>query len=172
MSIFNNLISGLAIAAPEILIRKLTLMSTYQINERETKIFEFALLGIADCLREEGFKEENLCNAVILITKDGYFEHRLLKNELHFGIKLNLIVFCVQQWRNPKYINDGNLILMIFLEELIHHFWNTDDEVFVKEKAIKIINKLFPERTFKLSDFFNKEYLNNELIKNGKLPRF
>lgn len=70
------------------------------------------------------------------------FEIHLKEDET--AIATNIIFIDYEKYKNQGL---GNKIL-IFTEELVHHFWDTDDEPTVKPIVIKILDKILPELTY------------------------
>lgn len=171
MGKFKNMIIGKGITIPELLASKIQIRTTCEYTDREAFLFTIALAGVAMCLEKEGLKKEDLRNVVVLFTNEGSFEYNLEDSEA-IGYKICLIVYSVYGWRHPKYGGDEEVILMTYLEELIHHFWQIDDEVVVKEKVTQVMNAIFPTKNYTILSFYSSTFLNNELVSQGKEPRF
>lgn len=173
MSEFKNFIISLGPQVPKSLIKKFEIKTTYKLTDNEVSLFSLALIGIEKQLTLENINFNKLPRVTALITKDGEFSVANDENDIineTMGYRFNLIVYCVQKWRTKKF--DEARILVVFLEELCHHYWNIEDEVEVKEKVTEVFNQIFPEKHYVISDLFAKEYLNNELIRQGKEPKY
>lgn len=170
MGAFKNLQINQGIVITTFLKDKIDIRSTCKMNENETFLMGIALAGVSVCLEQDGYKQDDLSSITILFTNDGSFEYMQEENDISFGQVLRLIIYSVDTWRN-NYLSD-EMILVIYFEELIHHFWKIHDEVIVKEKVTEVMNRTLPNRQYKILDLYNREFLNNELLKQGKQTRF
>lgn len=143
--VLNNWVETLGPSVPAELIGKFEAVASYELKEREAKLFTLALKAIVSELKKDKIEFKNLHKVTAIITKDGEFTLSISdKNTL--GIRVCLAVYAVERWRKLNF-ND-NQILLVILEELCHHYWNIENETIVKYKVYNIIKNIFPGTTF------------------------
>jgi len=145
----KNSLDGLSIPEPKVpdeLSAKISLKFTTTLEEREAKLFHHCMVGLLEQLTWEGVNIQNLSKATIIFTNEVELciEHL---TENYFGYCLRLIVYRVNLWRDRNY-SDFRLVLL-YLEELCHHYFNIEDEELTKIKVVEIVNRKFnPDVTF------------------------
>ncbi|AXO97173.1 hypothetical protein [Bacillus anthracis] len=144
--------SKLPIAPPD-LQNKIRITATYEITEREAFLYHRALKGLDLQLKEQGVDYSKLPEATAIFTRDGKFT--ILPDGDELGYKTCLLIYCVQKWRDVSYTDEG--LLIIFLEELCHHFLNIDDEEIVKHKVVEVINRI-TEKKLTFEDLFASDW--------------
>ncbi|QHA36844.1 hypothetical protein D5E69_14155 [Rossellomorea marisflavi] len=169
MGVFKNQITCPGPTIPEYLINKIEIRATFPITKHEAFLFSVALHGISIKLEQEFLEKEKLPRLCALLTERGNFEFEELDVDDSIGFRFNLAVYCVGKWREKNY--DDELILMVFLEELVHHYWNLEDEVITKEKVIEIMN-LVLDYDISIGKIYSVDWLNDYLISQGNEPRF
>jgi len=172
MSKFKNQITSSGPSIPDFLLDKIEIRAIFALREQEAFLFSVALTGVSNQLIKEGYEKNQLARLTVLLTKDGTFELIEDENDVEeypIGFRFNLAVYAVEKWREKEY--SDQLILTVFIEELVHHYWNIEDEVITKEKVIEIMNSIL-NYEIEITDIFSAEWLNDYLIKQGKEPRF
>ena len=134
----NNYISTYVPEIPDMLKGKLTFVANYGLNAKETQIFGMALQAIVLQLKEDKIAKEELNNVNAILTKDGSFSmHEEDSNT--FGLHFSLAVYAVE---NLRKLNNDRFLLVAFIEELVHHYWRTEDETKVKYKVVEIAKRI------------------------------
>lgn len=110
-------------------------------TDSEVRIFGIGLLAIAEKLDEEHISNQQLTNVNAIFTKDGSFSmEEEVKTTL--GLHFSLAIYALESLRK---INNEYLLLVTFVEELVHHYWRIEDETMVKYKVLEIVQKIDPK---------------------------
>lgn len=121
---------------PDILVGKLTVAANYALNNNDVQIFALALNAISMQLEKDKIRKEDLTTVNALFTKNGSFS---MYEESHstLGLHFSLAIYPLETLHN---MHNDRLVLFAFVEELVHHYWNIEDETTVKYKVLEIVN--------------------------------
>ena len=122
------------IYSPSVLAKKIFIDANIAITKDEADLFSTALGMLNVQLRIDNIDLDNIRSVNIIFTGNGGYEFYSNFNAT-LGIMENIIVYAIDRLRIRKV--DGYKYIAIYLEELIHHFYNSEDEVFVKEKILE-----------------------------------
>lgn len=156
---------------PKILENKITLIANVQITQDEINLFQAALNAISEQLEEDGIEESKLTRVNALFTKDGSFHFVDEGENVALGLHFSLSLFAMDRIRVEVKKKNEIIYLIVFIEELVHHYWSLEDEVETKVKLIEILNRIL-EKPVGITDVFPKDWLNEELARQGKQPRY
>lgn len=126
---------------PEELKGKLLFAATYPISEEDAIKFGLALKFLVEKLKAD--RIINITNVNAVFTE--YGEISLEMNESSAGVHMGLSVYAVKRWSDFGF-SDLQKIL-VFLEELCHHYWREEDEIKVKYIVFDIAKNIFPQFT-------------------------
>ena len=131
---------------PAMLLGKLTMTFTCEINVREEKMLSNALILITKQFERENMKDFK--RTTLVFTENGDISLKMPSEAM--GMRMTACIFPVKRWRDKNY-NDIQ-ILTIILEELCHHYWSIEDELIVKYKVFEVIKSLNPD--LKITDLY------------------
>lgn len=151
--IVKNSITTVVPVIPCELESKLVILATYKITEFEARLFSLALQAIVKQLKKEGKNFHEIPRTNAIITKNGAVELEMDKNIV--GSHVSLVIYNVEEWRRLNLVDYQ--IIMIYLEELCHNYWNIEDEIIVKHKVHEIIQWIVPD--IKFEELYNLESL-------------
>lgn len=131
---------------PDKLKQKLTFASNIEITKREKFIMEIVLEEITNQLEYENMSIDSLTRVNAIFTKDGSFS-MYEENDKTYGNHFSLAIYAMEKIRNT---NNEKFMLLVFTEELVHHYWRLEDETKTKYKVLEIIQRIEPEITLDL----------------------
>ncbi|MGG4467216.1 hypothetical protein ABER68_04155 [Paenibacillus alvei] len=171
MSSIRNAVASRLPKVPGYLEGKLGFAANYALTKEEAILFSVALNAICEQLEEESIKSSTLTKVTALFTKNGAFEFvdEQKGEEKSLGMHFSLAVYSMEDVQK-KAVNDI-VYLMVFVEELVHHYWKLEDEVETKIKVVEILNRVL-DKPLTVTDLFPKEWLNSELERQGKPARY
>ena len=132
---------------PTELTQKIAFVGSIALETEELQIFDICLRNIAEILRKDNLLD-NLFTVNVIFSVDGSFGLTFCDNSQ--GKYIRLAVYNMNRIRKLK---GADQVAFIFTEELVHHFWNFEDETKTKLKVIEILQLTEPRIT--------KEYVEN-----------
>lgn len=116
--------------------------ANYSLDDREVELLSIALEIVANEIEKD--KLQNLTRVTLIISK--YGEVNMVMDDNALGTHGAYIVYPVQKMRDCKL--SVRLILAVFVEELVHHFWREERESEAKKKTIEIMKQSYEDLKF------------------------
>ena len=138
-----NVVRTLAPTVPEKYRDIITYHANCEVKEDYAVLAHTAIELVVLQLEKENITQ--LYPVKIIMTRDGRVEIDGGGNYL--GEHYSFCVFPINTWETYKIPHV--LIVATYIEELVHHFWRTTDEVFAKEKTVEIMKIKIPELTLR-----------------------
>lgn len=171
MSSIKNWVVCPSTVTPNILSGKINYVANFEISEEEANLFTTALNAICLKLEEDGISNTDLTKVTAIFTKDGSFEFVDDPNDKSAGLHFSLAIYSMETIRELVSLKGNVVYLVVYIEELVHHFWRLEDEVETKIKVTEVINKI-ASQPLEITDIFPKDGLNAELKRQGKQARY
>ena len=131
----ENIIPHKTVVIPEIFNNKIQILYRCELSRDELAIFGYCLQICAKVLVEDGFTNNNLTKVTIVFIDDGQL--LLNDNEMStYGCHFSLIVYHMNKIRK---LNNMMKTALLYVEELVHHYWRIEDETLVKYKDVEIL---------------------------------
>lgn len=115
------------------LLGKITFVGSIPLATQELQIFDTCLINMVKILKKDGLLN-NLYILNVVFSSDGSFGFTPKNNSQ--GKYARIAVYNMSAIRNLK---TADQIAFVFTEELVHHFWNIENETDVKLKVIEIL---------------------------------
>lgn len=140
---------------PDSINKIVTLLTNCEITKREAIIFIESLRLLALQIEKENIDLIDFHTFNIFFTLEGeltMFE----KSSTNCGSQFHVAIYRM----NPiRHLKSEYAMMFIFLEEMVHYFWRSADEAFVKNKVVEIMKLL-------ISDF-SLSYMTERWTLNG-----
>ena len=142
--IINNSVTTYAPIAPSYFDGCLFMNATYEMPEELANLFTKGLEILSRHLYEKNIKPSNLFPISLIFTKDGSFS--ITENDTStYGRCMSFIVYSMEKLIN---CNNTHMQLFVFIEELVHYYFQETNEIKAKMITLSIVQKVFPEITF------------------------
>ncbi|WP_428910719.1 hypothetical protein [Niallia sp. Krafla_26] len=171
MSSLRNWVECPGPRVPELLADKIRFVANFPITDDEAMQFSIVLEKIVEELEVDNLSPVDFSRVTVIFTENGGFEFEDEGDNVALGLHFSLAVYAIGRIREKVAIQGEIVAFITFIEELVHHFWRLEDEVETKIKVTNIVNRIF-ERNFYITDLFSREWLNDELRRQGNQPRF
>ena len=124
----------------------------YRLTHKENELFTKGLTLIADEIEEDKLKNVSLdlSDTVLVFTKDGSTPIILVGDTA--GANVDFCIYALEKLR----MFEESQISAAFIEELVHHFWQEENEMKAKHKVIKIMNRNSDYRNLKFDDIYDQ----------------
>lgn len=133
--------------------RKIVISANFKISEQFNKEILMAIKLVEMEMIYQNIDIDRLKPTNFIFTNFG-------KIEIEMEAIGNHIQFCVIDYSKLEKITVQNARLCIMIEELVHRYWNYDDEMKIKYIDIEILKRL--DSTVKIEDIFNLESILEE----------
>ena len=144
--ILDNAVPIPVINLPDLLKDKITFTANESLTYTESKFYEICLQALAEKMIEDKIDINFLTHLNILFTKNGSYSMTEESGD-RFGFHLNLSIYSLD---NIRKTNNDKFMVVTFIEELVHYFWQIEDETLTKYKVIEIAQKFLPDITLEL----------------------
>lgn len=139
----RNIVPIHDIVKPEIFEDKIQLISTCEMTTDELTAFALVLKYAAVVMEKDGITKEKLKRVSVVFL--GSDELIIDQEDNNCGAcTFSLIIYHMNRLRKA---DDFLLITYAYIEEIVHHFWNIQDETEVKYKGLEIMQHLNPTFT-------------------------
>ena len=129
-----NVVPHKTVVIPEIFIWKIELRFMCSLSDKELSVFGLCLQLCEKILIKDGIQNSDLSKATIIFADSG--ELVLREDDYTYGSHFSLIIYNMNKIR----IFDNMMkTALLFVEELVHHYWRIEDETLVKYKDIEIL---------------------------------
>ena len=142
----DSAVSIPVINMPDLLKGKLIFIANETLTYTEAKLFEICLEALAEKMVEDKIDISSLTHLNVLFTKSGSYSMTEESGD-RFGFHLNLSIYALDNLRKT---NSDRFMVVTFIEELVHHFWQVEDETKTKYKTLEIAQKIVPGITLEL----------------------
>lgn len=149
----KNCICTLLPAMPSSLKERISILSTCELTNEEIKVFTTAFIIMEKAIQFDASIPRGI-HANIIFTDKNNIDISIDEPET-YGFSLPIITYLVDHWRSNSL--SSSQILVIAMEELVHHFWSIRDEVEVKYKVFEILKPYFPKSS--IEDFYSPNVL-------------
>ncbi|KML40622.1 hypothetical protein [Cytobacillus firmus] len=166
-----NAVTSPGPSVPETLTGKLSFLANCPLTQEEANEFNLILNELANELEEDGITREDLTRVTAIFTRDNKFEIEDVGDDPALGLHFSLAVYAMDRIRDKRREVGQIASLMVYIEELVHHYWRLEDEVETKVKAARILSRIYNQE-IQVTDLFPREWLNAELIRQGMEPRY
>ena len=120
---------------PPIVDKIITLLTNCHLSEREAVIFNESMRILAHQLVKENINLTVFHSFNIIFTLNGEIS-LYEKSPTNRGHQFSLAMYRMEPIRELK---SEYAMMFIFLEEMVHYFWQSADEEFVKNKVVEIV---------------------------------
>lgn len=142
--IINNSIRTYAPIAPPYFDGCLFMNATYEMSEELANLFTKGLESLSKHLYEKNIDPTKLFPVSLIFTKDGSFS--VTENEATtYGRCMSFLVYSMERIITS---NNQHMQLFVFIEELVHYYFQETNETKVKLTTFSVVQKIFPEITF------------------------
>lgn len=118
--------------------------ANYEIPEEMAKLFTKGLEALSKHLYEKNINPTKLFPVSLVFTKDGSFS--VTENETNtYGRCMSFLVYSMERMIAS---NNQHMQLFVFIEELVHYYFQETNEIKVKLTTFSVVQKIFPEITF------------------------
>lgn len=155
MRLQNSKTFPILMIKPELIKNIITLLTNCDLIKREAVIFNESMKLLATQIEKENIDLYNFHVFNIFFTLDGTLS-LYEDSKINRGIQFHVAIYRMEQIRELK---SEYAMMFIFLEEMVHFFWRSADELFVKNKVVEIMKILIPD--------FNMEYMTDRWKLNG-----
>ena len=137
---------------PSIALNKVTVATNCVLSEDEITLFNASIKAVCEYIQKCDISLEDSFN--VIFTEDGSlaFEEN---SEGALGYQFQLATYNMKRLRD---LNDYEMMVFTFIEELSHYFFRICDEKTVKYRVEEIISIFYPE--FDLNELRKKYILN------------
>lgn len=142
--IINNSVTTYAPIAPSYFDGYLSMNATYEMNEELACLFTKGLEVLSKHLYEKNIKPSDLFPISLIFTKDGSFSITE-NNHVTYGRCMSFLVYSMER---IIACNNKHMQLFVFIEELVHYYFQETNELKAKITTLSIVQKIFPEITF------------------------
>lgn len=126
---------------PSELSGKITFIGSVSLETIELQIFDICLENIVKILKKDGLLN-SLYDLIVIFSVDGAFG--FIPKTPGQGKYARIAVYNIMEIRK---LNGADQVAFVFTEELVHHFWNYEDETNTKLKVIEILQLTEPKIT-------------------------
>lgn len=125
---------------PDLIAKIVTLLTNCEITKREAIIFNESMRILAAQIEIEKIDLSDYHVFNIFFTMEG--ELKLYEKEpSNRGSQFHVAIYRMKQIRE---LNSECAMMFVFLEEMVHYFWRSADEAFVKNKVVEIMKIIIP----------------------------
>lgn len=128
-----NSVRAFAPAIPPKYKDKIIFVATCGVDLKYAELAGHAVKLTIEKIEEEGI---DIRAIVMIMTRDG---KAVLQADASFGSNSIICIFQIDLWE--KYKISDRIITAAFIEEMVHSFWNTDDEIVAKNKVLEILRQ-------------------------------
>lgn len=143
------------IIKPNSLNSIITILTNCDITAREAIIFSESLRIMELQIKTENIDLSNFNAFNIFFTSEGELE-LYEESTTNRGSQFHVAVYRMKQIHE---LRSEYAMMFIFLEEMVHYFWRSADEAFVKNKVVEIMKILIPN--------FTMDYMTSRWKLNG-----
>lgn len=144
MELDNSINTYLPIA-PSYFGERLFMNATYELPNEMADLFSKGLEALSKFLYENNINPSNFFPINLIFTKDGNLS--LTEDDIGtYGRCIFFLIYSIERLINS---NNQHMQLFVFIEELIHYYFQTTNETRVKLITLSVVQKVFPEVTFK-----------------------
>lgn len=141
--ILENSIQSFAPVAPPYFNNCIFMNSSYSMTEQTANLFTKGLEALSRILYEKEIDPNKFLSINLIFTKDGSFS--IKENTLiAYGRCFQLIIYAMDKIEK---CND-EMKLFIFIEELVHYYFQERNETKAKILTFMVVKKIFPDFTF------------------------
>lgn len=141
--ILENSVQSFAPVAPPYFNNCIFMNASYPMPEQTANLFTKGLEVLSKVLYEKEIDPNNFLSVNLIFTKDGSFS--IKENmSIAYGRCFQLIIYAIEK---IEQCND-KMKLFIFIEELVHYYFQEKDETKTKILTFMIVKKVFPDFTF------------------------
>lgn len=128
---------------PTELKEKINFTANYAMNEKEALIFVKVLKSIVEQMKIDNIDFTTLTRIGVIFTENGNFSF-IDECDNTYGRCFSLAVYKLGRLRIA---NNDDFTLFVFAEELVHHYWQVEDETVVKYKVLEVAQRIKPSIT-------------------------
>lgn len=140
---------------PDSLSNIITLVTNCELDTREALVFVESMRIISIQIMKDNIDLSKFHVFNIFFTLTGeitIYE----ESETNRGSQFHVAVYRMKQIRE---LHSEYAMMFIFLEEMVHYFWQSSDEAFVKNKVVEIMKIIIPN--------FSLNYMTERWSLNG-----
>ncbi|MCM1189329.1 MAG: hypothetical protein NC541_08535 [bacterium] len=126
---------------PSELSNKITFVGSTPLETIELQIFDICLKDIAEILKKDGLLN-GMFDLIVVFSADGSFG--FIPKTIGQGKYARIAVYNMREIRK---LRGADQVAFVFTEELVHHFWNCENETKTKLKVIEILQLTEPKIT-------------------------
>ena len=139
---------------PNIATNKVTVLTNCILTEDEVTMFNASIKAVCEYIQNNNISLDDYFSFNVIFTADGSFSFkRHSSNSL--GHQFQLAIYDMEKLRN---LNDNEMMLFVFIEELCHYFFRISDEKAVKYRVEEIFKIFHP--SFVLNNLRRRYSLN------------
>lgn len=154
MKLVDNKAFPKQINIPSIATNKVTVLTNCILTEDEVTLFNASIKAVCEYIQNHNISLDDFFAFNVIFTADGSFSFEEDKNGVT-GHQFQLATYNMGSLRN---LNDIDMMLFVFIEELCHYFFRISDEKAVKFRAEEIFKIFHP--AFDLNDLRKRYSLN------------
>lgn len=139
---------------PDIASNKVTVVTNCVLTEDEVVLFNASIKAVCEYIQRNNISLNDHFAFNVIFTEDGSFAFEEDGNGT-LGNQFQLATYNISRLRS---LNDSEMTLFVFLEELCHYFFRISDEKAVKYKVEEIFKIFHP--TFDLNNLRKRYSLN------------
>lgn len=141
-----NCTTGNIPVIPTELSEKVFIFITCKLTEKFCKLYHQALKIVLAELQEDNMKISELQRVTVIFSAKGdvALQPESHTTKVSYGQQTSIIIYVVDELVVTNHLP---FQLFVFVEELVHHFWTSDNETYVKLKTIKILKRILPHLT-------------------------
>lgn len=139
---------------PSIATNKVTVLTNCMLTEDEVTLFNASIKAVCEYIQNSNISLDDYFAFNVIFTTDGSFAFKV-EGSGSLGHQFQLAIYNMDRLRN---LNDSEMMLFVFLEELCHYFFRISDEKAVKYRVEEIFKIFHP--TFDLNVLRKRYSLN------------